>query len=94
MATAPYAASGIDDFLDEKGVSDQTRLAAIREVVAWQLAQLMTEQNLSTRMLAALMHTSRDQIDSVLDPAEGNVTIATLQRAAAVLGRKLQVELV
>jgi hypothetical protein len=30
----------------------------------------------------------------VLDPDDGNVTIETLQRAAAIVGRKLQVELV
>jgi hypothetical protein len=34
-----------------------------------------------------LMHTSRTQVDRVLDPADGNVTIETLQRAAAVVGR-------
>jgi len=41
-----------------------------------------------------MMHTSRTQVDRVLDPMDGNVTIETLQRAAAVLGRKVQVELV
>ena len=40
------------------------------------------------------MHTSRAQIDQALDPTNGNVTIETLQRAAAVAGRKVQVELV
>jgi hypothetical protein len=33
-------------------------------------------------------------VDRVLDPKDGNVTIETLQRAAAVIGRKVQVELV
>ena len=40
------------------------------------------------------MHTSRTQIDRMLDPNDGNVTIETLQRAAAIVGRKVQVELV
>jgi antitoxin HicB len=40
------------------------------------------------------MHTSRTQVDRVLDPKDGNVTIGTLQRAAAIVGRKLQVELI
>jgi hypothetical protein len=40
------------------------------------------------------MHTSRTQIDRMLDPAAGNVTIETLQRAAALVGRRLKVELV
>lgn len=44
--------------------------------------------------LAALMHTSRPQIDRLLDPNEWNVTLETLQRAAAMVGRRVQVELV
>ncbi|HLY52147.1 MAG TPA: hypothetical protein VKQ31_03975, partial [Steroidobacteraceae bacterium] len=64
------------------------------EVIAWQLAQAMKARKLSKRRLAALMRTSRTQIDRVLDPRDGNVTIETLQRAAKIVGRKVQVELV
>lgn len=38
------------------------------------------------------MGTSRTQIDRLLSPADGNVTLATLQRAAAVFGRKVRLE--
>jgi hypothetical protein len=34
------------------------------------------------------------QIGRLLDPHDGNVTPATLQRAAAMLGRKVRLELV
>ena len=40
------------------------------------------------------MHTSRAQVDRVLDPDNGNVTLETLQRAAAVVGRRVEVQLV
>ena len=40
------------------------------------------------------MHTSRAQVDSILDPEKGNVTIETLQRAATLVGRQLRFELV
>lgn len=36
-----------------------------------------------------MMHTSPIQADRVLDPEDGNVTIETLQRAAAVVGRRV-----
>jgi predicted XRE-type DNA-binding protein len=84
----------IDDFLKEEGVFEAFQARAIKEVIAWQLEQTMKAQNLSKRRLATLMHTSRTQIDRMLDPNDGNVTIETLQRAAAILGRKVQVELV
>ena len=54
----------------------------------------MKEGKISKRRLAQMMQTSRTQIDRVLDPTDGNVTIQTLQWAAAVLGRRVQVELV
>jgi antitoxin HicB len=94
MADNRHAGSSIDDFLGEEGVLEAFQAQAIKEVIAWQLRQAMREQKLSKRKLAALMHTSRTQVDRVLDPTDGNVTIATLQRAAAVLGRKVQLEIV
>lgn len=90
----PHRGSGIDDFLKEEGVLEEFQARAIKEVIAWQLAEAMKAKKLSRRKLAQLMHTSRTQVDRVLDPNVGNVTIETLQRAAAVLGRKVQVELV
>jgi antitoxin HicB len=90
----PHRGSGIDDFLKEEGVLEEFQARAIKEVIAWQLAEAMKARKLSKRKLAELMHTSRTQVNRVLDPTDGNVTIDTLQRAAAVVGRKVQVELV
>jgi antitoxin HicB len=89
-----HVGSGIDDFLAEEGVLQEFQARAIKEVIAWQLGEAMKERKLSKRKLASLMRTSRAQIDRVLDPQNGNVTLETLQRAAAILGRKVQVELV
>ena len=89
-----HRGSGIDAFLQEEGVLEEFQARAVKEVIAWQLGEAMREQKLSKRKLAEMMHTSRTQVDRVLDPNDGNVTIETLQRAAAVIGRKVQVELV
>jgi len=40
------------------------------------------------------LHTSRSQVGRLLDPKDGNVTLATLQRAAEIVGRKVRLELV
>ena len=37
--------------------------------------------------MAKLLQTSRTQLDRVLSPDGGNITIETLQRAAKVVGR-------
>lgn len=92
--TNRHMGSGIDDFLREEGVLEEFQARSIKEVIAWQLDQAMKDRKLSKRRLAEMMHTSRTQIDRVLDPTDGNVTIETLQRAAAILGRRVQVELI
>jgi antitoxin HicB len=53
----------------------------------------MKERKLSKNRMAALMQTSRTQLDRLLGPEQGNVTLETLHRAAHVLGRELRVEL-
>jgi antitoxin HicB len=39
------------------------------------------------------LKTSRSQLDRLLDPADESVTLAALERAAAVLGKRLRVTL-
>lgn len=90
--TNPHWGSTLDDFLKEEGVYQTAKTTAVMRVVAWQLAQEMERQGISKTDLAARMHTSRAQLDRILK-AEGNVTLDTLQRAAALVGRELHVEL-
>jgi predicted XRE-type DNA-binding protein len=85
--------SSLDKFLEEEGVFDETQALAIKEVVVWQLTDAMEKQSLSKSRLAVLLKTSRSQVDRLLDPTR-DVTLSTLQRAAALVGRKVQIELV
>lgn len=85
--------STLDNFLAEEGKLAEFEAVAIKEVLAWQIAEAMKVQNISQRSLATRMGTSRTQISRLLDPTDGNVTIATLQRAARELGRTLRFEL-
>lgn len=86
--------STVDSFLDEEGTREAFQAAAIKEVLAWQISEAMKAQGLSRKRLAECMNTSRSQISRLLDPKDGNVTLVTLQRAAALLGRKVRLELV
>ena len=66
---------------------------AIKEVVAWQLAEAMKARGVSKAGMTKLLHTSRTQVDRLLDP-ESDVTLSSLQRAAALVGRQVRLELV
>lgn len=94
---APRSTAGLvalDGFLGTEGKREEFEAVAIKEVLAWQIAEAMREGKLSRKRLAERMNTSRSQIGRLLDPRDGNVTLATLQRAAAVVGRRLRLELV
>jgi predicted XRE-type DNA-binding protein len=86
--------STLDSFLKKEGMLEEAEALAIKETIAWQLDRAMKQRRISKKRLAELMRTSRTQVDRVLNPKNGNVTIETLQKAAAVVGRKVKVELV
>ena len=89
----PHWGSSLDSFLAEDGIREAARAEATTRVVAAQLSQEMERQGMTKAKLAELMHTSRAQVDRILK-AQGNVTIESLQRAAALVGRELRLELV
>ena len=62
-------------------------------VITWQLAEEMRKQGITKTQMADRLHTSRAQVDRILK-AKGSVTIETLQRALALVGRELRLELV
>ena len=83
-----------DDDLKEEGIYEEVTARAIKRVIARQLDALMREQGLTRSALAKRMQTSRAQLDRLLDPENESVTLATLTRAARVVGRQLRMELV
>ena len=89
----PHWGTTLDAFLTEEGIREAAKAEAVTRVVAWQLSQEMQRQGLTKARLAELMQTSRAQVDRILK-AKGNITIETLQRAAALVGRELRLELV
>jgi antitoxin component HigA of HigAB toxin-antitoxin module len=89
----PHWGTALDTFLSEDSIREAAKTEAMTRVVAWQLTQEMERQGMTKAALAERMHTSRAQVDRILK-AKGNITIETLQRAAALVGRELRLELV
>ena len=88
-----HMGSTIDDFLKEEGVFEDAQAQAVKEVVAWQLAEAMRKRKISKNRMATLLKTSRTQVDRLLD-ANDDITLSSLQRAAAIVGRRVTIELV
>lgn len=76
-----HMGSGIDDFLKEKGIFEEAQAQAIKK------------RKISKARMATLLKTSRTQVDRLLDP-KNDITLSSLQRAAAMVGRRVVIELV
>lgn len=85
--------SSIDDFLKKENIFEEAQAQAVKEVVAWQLAKAMKEKKISKARMAVLLKTSRSQVDRILDPKR-DITLGNLQRAAALVGQRVLIELV
>jgi antitoxin HicB len=88
-----HMGSSIDEFLKQEGIFEAAQAQAVKEVVAWQLDEAMKKQKISKNKMAALLKTSRTQVDRLLNP-KSDITLSTLQRAATIVGRRVLIELV
>jgi antitoxin HicB len=88
-----HMGSSIDYFLKDEGIFEESQAQAIKEVVAWQLEEAMKKKKISKNRMAALLRTSRTQVDRLLNP-KNDITLSSLQRAAAMVGRRVMIELV
>jgi plasmid maintenance system antidote protein VapI len=88
-----HMGSSIDDFMKREGIFEESQAQAVKEVVAWQLDEAMKKQKISKNKMATLLKTSRTQVDRILNP-KNDITLSSLQRAAAIVGRRVTIELV
>jgi predicted DNA-binding protein (UPF0251 family) len=88
-----HIGSDFDDFLREEKLLEAAEATAAKRVIAFQIAQEMRRRGLTKSEMASRMKTSRPALERLLDPANRSVTLATLERAASAVGKKLKVEL-
>ena len=82
------------DFVDELGIREDVEAQAIKEILADQIRIAMANENLTKTAMAARMKTSRRALERLLDPRNTSVTLHTMQKAAAALGRRVHLSLV
>lgn len=89
-----HIGSNFDDFLADEGLLAGAGTVAVKRVIAYQVEQMMKEQNLTKTEMSRRMNTSRAALERLLDPANQSITLQTLERAAKALDRRLQITLV
>jgi hypothetical protein len=86
--------SSFDGFLAEEGILETCEEQALKQILADQITAAMEKDSLTKSAMAERMQTSRRALDRLLDPKNTGVTLHTMQRAAAAIGRQLRLELV
>ncbi len=94
MIEDKHIGSSLEEFLQDEGRLEETRQVAVKRVLAWQLQEAMKAQHLNKVEMAKRLKTSRAQLDRLLDPDNDKVQLDTLNRAAAVVGKHIRLELV
>ena len=88
-----HSGSTFDSFLEEEGIREEVEAVAIKRVLAWQLEQAMRTQHITKQAMARKLHTSRSQLDRLLDPRNISVSLDTVARAARALGKSLVIRI-
>jgi antitoxin HicB len=86
-------ASKVADFLKREKIFEQLEARPVKQGAASQLTAAMKKRKISKARMAVLLKTSRSQVDRILDP-KCDITLSSLQRAAALVGKRVVIELV
>lgn len=88
----PHIGSNFDDFLKVEGMFEAVQAKALKRALSEQIEESMQAANLSKVKMAALMATSRSQLDRVLDPDNTSVQLDTLMKAARAVGKTVEIK--
>lgn len=89
-----HIGSTLDSFLKEEGLLEEVESRAAKQLIAFQIANELRRQKMTKSGLAQRMKTSRTELERILDPNGESVSVGTLERAAAALGKRLRIQLV
>ena len=67
---------------------------ALKRLVSLQRQQILQHEPVTKTELASRTKTSRALLDRMLDPSNPSLTVASLGKAAAALGRRVELRLV
>jgi predicted XRE-type DNA-binding protein len=90
----PHRGSDFEDFLKNEDWHDEVNTRAVKKQLAIQLARALEETGLTKTELAARMRTSRAAAARLMDPENHALNLATMSKAAQVLGKRLDIQLV
>ena len=89
-----YIGSSFDSFLEEENLLAETGAEALKRVIAWQIKEFIETNHINKTSFAKKMHTSRSQLDRLLDPANTNISLKALVSTANAMGKHVEIRLI
>ena len=81
--------SNLMDYLAEEGILEECLALSSKELIVYQLKEIMKEEAITKQELANRMHTSRESINRLLDENNQSVTLDALEKAAKFLNNDI-----
>ncbi len=94
MKSNKHIGSNFDNFLEQEGILEEVNVAAVKAVIARNLKEHMKRKAITQTKMAEQLKTSRSGLQRLLDPNNYSVTLLSLNRAASVLGKKVNMNFV
>jgi antitoxin HicB len=94
MISKKHVGQNFEDFLQEDGIYEEVQLNALKKTIAHQIRSMMKEKGIRKTEMAIRMKTSRSSLERLLNEESFNITISTISKAAAVLGKRIELSLV
>ena len=92
MSTQNHIGGAFDDFLEDEGILAEAEAIATKRVITHMLEQYKEEKQLSKVAMAKTIGTSRSELDRLLNPENTSITLSTISRVAAALGKKITLQ--
>jgi predicted XRE-type DNA-binding protein len=94
MKKKKHIGSSFDSFLEKEGILEEVNASAVKTVIARNLKEFMKQKDLTQEDMADLLGTSRSGLKRLLDPKNNSITLLTLNKAASVLGKRIEISLI
>lgn len=94
MSKNKHRGPSFDEFLEQEGILEEVNASALKTILAYHLKLHMEKNKITQTEMAKLLKTSRPAVKRLLDPNNFSVTLLTFNRAASLLGKRIDIHLV
>ena len=94
MTASKHMGQTFDQFLQEDRIYEEVQLMALKKKISQQIKMLMNKEHLKKTEMAQRMGTSRSSLDRLLNDESSNITLNTINKAALILGKRVDISLV